>query len=65
MVMFHRIPYAEAQRRGLVQDEILEALTAGVHDLDDVDYAYADRLIAERLDVTGRYDTSQLCDTTV
>ena len=50
MVMFHRIPYAEAKRRGVIQDQILEALTAGVHELDDVDYDYADRLIAERLD---------------
>jgi len=50
IVMFHRIPYAEAKRRGVIQDQILEALTAGVHELDDVDYGYADRLIAERLD---------------
>ncbi|MGQ0592285.1 MAG: FAD-dependent oxidoreductase, partial [Gammaproteobacteria bacterium] len=50
MVMFHRIPYAEAKRRGLIQGRILEVLTAGVDDLEDVDYVYADRLIAERLD---------------
>jgi kynurenine 3-monooxygenase len=50
MVMFHRIPYAEAKRRGIIQDQILEVLTAGVHDLEDVDYAYADQLIHERLD---------------
>ena len=50
MIMFHRIPYAEAQRRGVIQDQILEVLTAGVHELDDVDYDYADRLIPERLD---------------
>ncbi len=50
MVMFHRLPYAEVQRRGLIQDRILEALTAGVRELEDVDYAYADRLIHERLD---------------
>ncbi|MGQ0593392.1 MAG: FAD-dependent oxidoreductase, partial [Gammaproteobacteria bacterium] len=51
MVMFHRIPYAEAKRRGVIQDQILEALMAGVHELDEMDYGYADRLIAERLDV--------------
>jgi kynurenine 3-monooxygenase len=50
MVMFHRIPYAEAKRRGVIQDQILEVLTAPGGDLDGVDYGYADRLIAERLD---------------
>ena len=49
MVMFHRIPYAEAKRRGAIQDEILETLTASIHDLDHVDLAYADRLIEARL----------------
>ena len=49
MVMFHRIPYAEAKRRGAIQDEILDALTASIHDLDHVDYAHADRLIEKRL----------------
>ena len=49
MVMFHRLPYAEAKRRGAVQEEILEALTAGITDLDQIDYAYADRLVSERL----------------
>jgi kynurenine 3-monooxygenase len=39
MVMFHTIPYAEAKRRGAIQEEILE----------EVDLALADRLIAERL----------------
>ena len=50
MVMFHRIPYAEAKRRGAIQDQILEVLTALGGDLDSVDHGYADRLIAERLD---------------
>ena len=49
MVMFHRIPYAEAKRRGAIQDQILDALTASTHGLDHVDYAHADRLIEERL----------------
>jgi len=49
MVMFHRIPYAEAKRRGAIQDEILDALTASVHNLDHVDLVYADRLIEEKL----------------
>ena len=49
MVMFHTIPYAEAKRRGAIQEEILDALTAEAASVDDVDFARADRLIAERL----------------
>jgi len=49
MVMFHTIPYAEAKRRGAIQEEILDALTDGAASVDDVDLARADRLIAERL----------------
>ena len=49
MVMFHRLPYAEAKRRGALQEEILEALTAGITDLDQIDYALADQLVSERL----------------
>ena len=49
MVMFHTIPYAEAKRRGAIQEEILDELTSGVASLDEIDLARADRLIAERL----------------
>jgi len=49
MVMFHTIPYAEAKRRGAIQEGILDALTSGAASLDEVDLARADRLIAERL----------------
>ncbi len=49
MVMFHTIPYAEAKRRGAIQEEILDELTARAASLDEVDLARADRLIAERL----------------
>jgi kynurenine 3-monooxygenase len=48
-VMFHTIPYAEAKRRGAIQEEILEELTSRAASLDEVDLARADRLIAERL----------------
>jgi kynurenine 3-monooxygenase len=51
MVMFHTIPYAEAKRRGAIQEEILEELTNGAASLDEVDLARADRLIAERLEM--------------
>ena len=49
MVMFHTIPYAEAKRRGAIQEEILDELTSKAASLDQVDLARADRLIAERL----------------
>ncbi len=52
MVMFHTIPYAEAKRRGAIQEEILDALTSRTASLDEVDLARADRLIAERLGTT-------------
>lgn len=51
MVMFHRIPYAEAYRRGQVQDEILERLLDGIDTIEEVDYREAGRLIDERLTV--------------
>ncbi len=49
MVMFHTIPYAEAKRRGAIQETILDDLTSHAASLADVDFARADRLIAERL----------------
>jgi len=50
MVMFHTIPYAEAKRRGAIQEEILEELTSRAASLDEVDLVRADRLIAKRLE---------------
>jgi kynurenine 3-monooxygenase len=49
MVMFSTIPYAEAKRRGAIQEEILDELTSRAAGLDEVVLARADRLIAERL----------------
>jgi len=49
MVMFHTLPYAEAQRRGAIQEEILDELTRNAATVVDVDLTRADRLIAERL----------------
>ena len=49
MVMFHTIPYAEAQRRGAIQETILDELTRAAARVEEVDLARADRLIAERL----------------
>jgi kynurenine 3-monooxygenase len=48
MVMFHpEIPYAEALRRGRIQEEILAALDTG--DPASTDFARAEALIHERL----------------
>jgi kynurenine 3-monooxygenase len=52
MVMFHTIPYAEAKRRGAIQEEILDELTSSATSLDEVELARADRLITERLQLT-------------
>lgn len=49
MVMFHAIPYAEARRRGAIQEGILDELTSRAASVDEVDLDRADRLIAERL----------------
>lgn len=49
MVMFHSIPYAEAQRRGAIQERILDELLEGVTSVEEVDYEKADRLIEECL----------------
>ena len=49
MVMFHTIPYAEAQQRGVIQEGILDELTNRAANVDEVDFARADHLIAERL----------------
>ena len=49
MVMFHTLPYADAKRRGAIQEKILDELTSRAARLDDVDLARADRLIEERL----------------
>ena len=51
MVMFHHeIPYRTALERGAVQAQLLAELTAGaVADLEDVDFARAEREIRRRL----------------
>jgi kynurenine 3-monooxygenase len=49
LVMFHRIAYAEAHRRGRVQADILDELLRGKTRLVDVDLARAAQLVDERL----------------
>ena len=49
MVMFHpEIPYAEAQRRGRIQPELLATLTDGITAPEQVDLDRAGRLLRER-----------------
>ncbi len=48
MVMFETLPYAEAQQRGRIQQEILDVLSEQVDTLDAVDMTYADKLVQDR-----------------
>ncbi len=50
LVMFHRVGYAEALRRGDIQRDILEALTVNCDSLEGVDFDRAARLVKSRLD---------------
>lgn len=55
LVMFRDdVPYAEAQQRGRIQEEILAQLTAGLDDGAAVDYDRARRLITARLEPLPR-----------
>ncbi|WP_144393113.1 FAD-dependent oxidoreductase [Pleionea sediminis] len=49
MVMFHRLPYAEAKARGVIQNQILEQLTTGKQTIEEVDLEYAKELIDKNL----------------
>ncbi len=49
MVMFHLIPYAEAFRRGRIQQEILTELCETADTVDEVDFELAEIRIVERL----------------
>jgi kynurenine 3-monooxygenase len=46
MVMFHTMPYAEAQRRAIGQAGVLDALTDGVSSVAEVDFDEAGRRVA-------------------
>jgi len=48
MVIFHpEIPYAEAKRRGAIQDKILEKLCAGISAPEQVNWDEAEKLLAQ------------------
>lgn len=46
MVMFHHLPYTEALRRGRINDDILDRLTARATRIEEVDWTLAERLVA-------------------
>ena len=50
LVMYHRVPYSEAYRRGAVEDQILERLVEGASEIEEVDWALAQQLVDERLE---------------
>ena len=49
MVTFHRIPYATALRRGLLQDRILTELCDSINRVEDLDWSKAERLVRSEL----------------
>ena len=49
LVMFHRLPYAEAQSRGRAQDDILSQLVKNKTSIDEVDFELAEQLIKSHL----------------
>ena len=49
MVMFHHLPYSKARQRGVIQQRILDELTAGAAQLDGVDLVRADTLVQAEL----------------
>ncbi|QEG23660.1 FAD-dependent oxidoreductase [Mariniblastus fucicola] len=49
LVMFHNLPYAEAKRQGVVQEEILNQLVDGVDELASIDFDLAERLVKAKL----------------
>lgn len=49
MVMFHTLPYAEAQQRGRIQEDVLNQLVTTCNRLEEIDFALAEKLIHNRL----------------
>ena len=49
MISFRRVPYAQAQARGAVQERLLRDLTEGVEHIDAIDLQLADQRIATEL----------------
>ncbi len=47
MVMFHHLPYAEALRRGCLQNELLDALCKDCTRVEDIDWSRAEALVEQ------------------
>ena len=58
MVMFHHIPYSDAQLRGQIQFKILDKLSAGIEDIKQLDIKLAEKLISKELTVISDNDLS-------
>ncbi|SDJ52114.1 FAD-dependent oxidoreductase [Microbulbifer yueqingensis] len=53
MVMFQRIPYAEAQRRGEINQQILDRLASGIESVEEIDWDLAETLVKKHLGSTA------------
>jgi len=51
MVMFHHIPYADAQSRGNIQAQILDKLGKDIDSIEELDLIYAKELVLELLPI--------------
>lgn len=49
MVMFHRLPYAQAKSRGIIQEDILTQLTLDATSLEEVEFELAKKLVEQKL----------------
>ncbi|RMF66873.1 MAG: hypothetical protein D6743_05775 [Calditrichaeota bacterium] len=49
MVSFHRLPYAMAQQRGRIQDEILRELCGAIATVEELDWQRAEELVTTKL----------------
>ncbi len=59
LVMFHHVPYADAQHRGVVQQALIDELLGDEDTLDNVDYYLADKLVNERMAAIDPDDLGQ------
>ena len=53
MVMFQRIPYSEAQRRGVINQQILDQLASGIESLEEVNWGAAEALVKKHFGSTA------------
>jgi len=56
MVMFHHIGYADAQSRGVIQADILNQLSEGIEDINELDRTKADDLVKQHLSLLNEHN---------